>query len=201
MNLIGNLVSYISEHPGLFLFVRSLLENNFSSIRSIIRDEMLSDDHARTLDLGCGPGAFSRHFPAQSYVGVDINPRYIRYARRRFQGDFRAGDARELEFPAGFFNQVLIFGLLHHIDDATVREVLGECRRVLITGGSILVIEDIPAVSRLNVIGHLIHLAENGHYIRPAEAYRRLYSEFFKIEKERILASGICDYHAAILRS
>ncbi|MBN2370892.1 MAG: class I SAM-dependent methyltransferase [Vicinamibacteria bacterium] len=200
MKLISRLVTHISEHPALFLFFRGLLENDFVSIRELIRNEMLAGEHLRTLDLGCGPGAFARHFPADSYVGVDINARYIGYARRRFHGDFRVGDARRLEFPDGFFNQVLIFGLLHHVDDAIVHAMLGECRRVLTAGGSILVIEDIPAVSRLNVIGHLIHLAENGRHIRPPEAYRRLYSEIFTIEKERIIASGICDYHAAVLR-
>jgi hypothetical protein len=63
------------------------------------------------------------------------------------------------------------------------------------------VIEDIPTVSRLNLIGHLIHSVENGEHIRPPEEYRRLYAEVLGVEREEILRSGICDYYAAVLRA
>ena len=80
-----------------------------------------------------------------------------------------------------------------------MRAVLAECRRLLVRGGRVLVIEDIPAISRLNLIGHLIHRVENGEHIRPVEEYRRLYSEAATIESGEVLQSGICDYYAAVL--
>ena len=63
-----------------------------------------------------------------------------------------------------------------------------------------MLIEDIPTVSRFNLIGHLIHWAENGHFIRPQAAYRHLLAPFFRIEKEKVFRSGICDYYSALLR-
>jgi ubiquinone/menaquinone biosynthesis C-methylase UbiE len=108
-------------------------------------------------------------------------------------------DARKLELPDGRFDQVLIFGLLHHLSDEIVTDVLRECRRLLVKGGRLLVIEDIPAGSKLNLIGHLIHNVENGEHIRPAEEYRKLYSSVFAISHEETLRSGICDYYAAVL--
>jgi hypothetical protein len=66
-------------------------------------------------------------------------------------------------------------------------------------GGRALVIEDIPAVSKLNLVGHLIHNVENGEHIRPAEEYRRLFEQFGRVEREEVLRSGICDYYSAIL--
>ena len=77
--------------------------------------------------------------------------------------------------------------------------MLAQCRRLLSTGGRVLVIEDIPAVSRLNLIGHLIHRVENGEFIRPVEDYRRLYAEAGRLDRELVLQSGICDYYAAVL--
>jgi hypothetical protein len=65
--------------------------------------------------------------------------------------------------------------------------------------GRILVIEDIPAVSSLNLVGHLIHAAENGHHIRKMEEYRGLYLERFRIVSDETLRSGICDYYSAVL--
>ena len=108
-----------------------------------------------------------------------------------FDDRFASIDAR--------FNQILIFGLLHHLPDTGVRGVLSECRRLLAPGGRVLVIEDIPAVSRLNLVGHLIHRVENGEFIRPVEDYRRLYAEAGRVERELVMQSGICDYYAAVL--
>jgi ubiquinone/menaquinone biosynthesis C-methylase UbiE len=110
-----------------------------------------------------------------------------------------AGDARKVDLPDASFDQILIFGLLHHLPDADVRAVLAEARRLLVPGGRALVIEDIPAVSKLNLIGHLIHAAENGEHIRLPEEYRRLYAEAGRIESEQVLRSGICDYYKAVL--
>jgi hypothetical protein len=36
---------------------------------------------------------------------------------------------------------------------------------------------------------------ENGHYIRPAEGYRRLLSPHFRVSEERLFRSGVCDYY------
>jgi len=201
MGLLARVVETVSDHPVLFIFFRSLLENDFQEIRVRIRRDMRLGQGLRSLDLACGPGAFADLFDGDDYVGVDLNRRYIEHARRHRKGTFVVGDARKVELPDARFDQVLIFGLLHHLSDADVRAVLGECRRLLVAGGQVLAIEDIPAQSKLNLIGHLIHSVENGEHIRPAEEYRRLYSESMRIEREEILRSGICDYYAAVLRS
>ena len=199
MGLFGRLVQKVSDHPVLFIFLRGILENDFRAIRATIRREMDLGAASRTLDLGCGPGAFSDLFAAGDYVGVDLNARYIDHARRTRKGAFLVSDAKHVDLPDRRFDQVLIFGLLHHLPDDEVRAVLTECRRLLVAGGRVLVIEDIPSVSRLNLIGHLIHHVENGEFIRPVEDYRRLYAGIGRVERELVLQSGICDYYAAVL--
>jgi ubiquinone/menaquinone biosynthesis C-methylase UbiE len=200
MGLLAKLVERISDHPVLFIFCRSLLENDFRAIRAIIRRELTLDSNMRTLDLGCGPGAFSDLFERGDYVGADLNARYIDHARKHCKGTFVVADAQKLDLPDQRFDQILIFGLLHHLPDEVVRGVLGECRRLLAPGGRALVIEDIPAISRLNLVGHLIHNVENGEHIRPPADYQRLYREGFAISHDEVLQSGICDYYAAVLR-
>ena len=201
MGLLAKVVERVSDHPVLFIFFRSLLENDFQEIRARIRRELVLGKGLRSLDLACGPGAFSDLFDGDDYVGLDLNRRYIEHARRHRKGTFVVGDARGVELPDARFDQILVFGLLHHLSDADVRAVLRECRRLLAPGGHALVIEDIPTLSRLNLIGHLIHNVENGEYIRPPEEYRRLYAETLGVEREEILRSGICDYYAAVLRN
>lgn len=199
MGLLAKVVEKISDHPVLFIFCRSLLENDFKAIRALIRRELKLGPGVRSLDLGCGPGAFSDLFEQGDYVGADLNARYIDWARKHRKGAFVVADARKLELPDQRFDQILIFGLLHHLSDEVVRDVLSECHRLLVPGGHVLAIEDIPAVSKLNLIGHLIHNVENGEHIRAAEAYRALYQERFRIQREETLKSGICDYYAAML--
>jgi ubiquinone/menaquinone biosynthesis C-methylase UbiE len=199
MGLFAATVQRISDHPVLFIVLRSILENDFKAIRAVIRRRLRVRQGLRTLDLGCGPGAFADVFAGDDYVGADLNARYIDHARKTRQGAFIVADARKVDLPDARFDQILIFGLLHHLSDDDVRAVLSECRRLLVANGRILVIEDIPAISRLNLIGHLIHQVENGEYIRPVEAYQRLYSESATIESGEVLQSGICDYYAAVL--
>ena len=199
MGLFATVVQRISDHPVLFIVLRSILENDFKAIRAVIRRDLRARQGLRTLDLGCGPGAFADLFAGDDYVGVDMNARYIEHARKSRQGAFIVGDARRVELPNARFDQILIFGLLHHLPDEDVRAVLAECKRLLVPGGRILAIEDIPAISRLNLIGHLIHHVENGEHIRPVDDYRRLYSEVTTIQSSEVLQSGICDYFAAVL--
>jgi SAM-dependent methyltransferase len=199
MGLFASLVERISDHPVLFIFCRRILENDFKAIRALIRRDLAVGQGRRTLDLGCGPGAFADLFAGDPYVGADLNARYIAHAQRKCPGTFVVGDARRLDLPAASFDQVLIFGLLHHLSDEDVRAVLGEVRRLLVPGGRALVIEDIPAISKVNLIGHLIHRVENGEHIRPTEDYRRLYAEAARVDREEVLQSGICDYYAAVL--
>jgi SAM-dependent methyltransferase len=199
MGLFAATVQKISDHPVLFIVLRSILENDFKAIRAVIKARLRVRQGLRTLDLGCGPGAFADLFEGDDYVGVDLNARYIDHARKTRHGAFVVGDARKVELPDARFDQILIFGLLHHLPDEDVRAVLAECRRLLVPGGRILAVEDIPAISRLNLIGHLIHRVENGEHIRPVAEYRRLYSEAAKVESEEVLQSGICDYYAATL--
>ena len=199
MGLFGTIVQKISDHPVLFIFLRGILENDFRAIRSTIRREMDLSPAARTLDLGCGPGAFADLFAGDPYVGADLNARYIAHAQTHRPGRFVCGDARRLDLPGSSFDQILIFGLLHHLSDDDTRAVLAEAKRLLVPGGRVLVIEDIPAISKLNLIGHLIHHVENGEHIRPQPDYRRLYDEMSRVEREEVLQSGICDYYAAVL--
>jgi len=199
MGLFHTIIEKISDHPVLFIAIRGVLENDFKAIRALIRRELRPGTGLRSLDLGCGPGAFADLFAGDDLYGVDLNARYIEYAKRHKKGTFMVSDARKIDLPDARFDQILVFGLLHHLSDEDARAVLTECHRLLAPGGRFLVTEDIPAVSRMNLIGHLIHAAENGEHIRPTEAYRKLYLERFRIEREEVLKSGICDYYAAVL--
>ncbi len=196
--MLHALIEKLSDYPRFFLFCRGLFEANFTVIRKTITEYLGAGDGKRkVLDVACGPGAFSDLFPAHSYTGIDLNPKYIDFAKKNYKGDFTVQDARALSFPEAEFDAVLVYGLLHHLSDQDVIAVLEGMRRVLRPGGRALFIEDIPTSSSLNFVGHMLHWAENGHYIRPASDYRTLLAPFFRFEDEKEFRSGVCDYYMA----
>ena len=197
--MLRYVIEKLSNYPGLFLFCRGLLEADFREIRRTIREYLPDSENQTVLDVACGPGAFSGLFGADVYVGVDINHRYIEYAQRRYKGTFHVMDARHIEFSDDSFDGVLVYGLLHHLNDDDAREVLKGVARVLKPSGRALIIEDIPSESRLNVVGHLLHRIENGHFIRSAEEYRTLLDAHLMKQSEQFFRSGFCDYYMAVL--
>jgi len=199
MRVLTQFVKLLSDQPVVSIAARSLLEDGFKAIRSLIRRELRVGQGLRTLDLGCGPGIFSELFAKDDYVGVDLSLRYIAYARRKRRGVFFVSDARRLSLSPGQFDQVLIFGLLHHLSDQGALATLCEARRVLVPGGRILAIEDIPTMSKCNLVGRWVHRLDIGKHIRSVEEYRKLYTRVARIEREEIFRSGICDYYGAVL--
>ncbi len=200
MALLSKLARWVSSQPVPFIFFRSLAEDDFEAVRGVVRRHLDLGEKRRTLDLGCGPGILSDLFERHDYVGADTNGRHVDFARHHRKGTFVLGDARHLDLPDDRFDQVLIFGLLHQLTDDDVRIVLTEAKRLLVSGGRMLVIEDVPVVSRLNLAGHLVRLLRVGDHVRPPEAYRELYAEATHNTLEQSLRSGACDYHVALLR-
>jgi ubiquinone/menaquinone biosynthesis C-methylase UbiE len=97
-------------------------------------------DGKRVLEIGCGTGTdllqFARH--GALVTGIDLTPRSIEIARRRFEvyglkGDFAIGDAEDLTFPDESFDAVYSFGVLHHTPD--IERAIREAHRVLRRGG------------------------------------------------------------------
>ncbi len=104
---------------------------------------------AHVLEIGCGQGTGARIiydlFRPERYVGVDLDPRMIRRARRRAGGlpnaTFVEGDVSRLDLPDATVDLVVDFGIVHHVADW--RDTLAEVHRVLRPGGEFL-FEDLP---------------------------------------------------------
>jgi SAM-dependent methyltransferase len=133
----------------------------------------------RVLDVGCGPGTNARHFLATDYLGVDMNPDYIEWARRRYGDRFAVQDVtRMTEPPGGGFDAILVNSLLHHIDGANSRRILAQLSRLLTAGGHVhildLVLPERPSLSRS------IARSDRGDYPRPLAEWRDMFTEAFE---------------------
>lgn len=101
----------------------------------------------RLLDVACGPGIVAEALvgTAQEIVGVDATPEMVALARERLRkagapnASFREGTAEALPFPDGSFDAVVTRLSLHHLPH--VPAALGEMRRVLKSGGRLVVVD------------------------------------------------------------
>ena len=98
----------------------------------------------RLLEIGFGTGTDLLQFARGGAIvtGVDLTPRSVDIARRRFEvyrlrGEFITGDGEHLSFPNSSFDVVYSFGVLHHTPNTS--EAVREIHRVLKPGGKAIV--------------------------------------------------------------
>lgn len=103
----------------------------------------------KVLDLGCGNGYLFEPFKQRNieYTGVDISPKLISIAKRRYQKQgyknepvFKTADALDLPFSDESFDKVYSISMLHNIPFRKNRErCLREAKRVLKYKGIIII--------------------------------------------------------------
>ena len=202
----------LSTHPALWNLFRRVLENDFRGEKAVIGRELLALTRRaplaaavrrpQILDLGCGTGELAPVFlrAGYAYAGIDVEPPRIAYAQRTYpQGQFMVMDAGALGWPDATFDHILVTGVLHHLSDGAVTGILSEMRRVLRTGGRALVMEDIAVGFKLNLLGALVHLADEGSFIRQPDQYAALFAPHFRVQAHYRIRSGVCDYEVFVL--
>ena len=134
---------------------------------------------SRVLDVGCGPGTNARHFSHADYLGLDLNPAYVEYARRRYGNRFEVADVTHYAAPSSEpFDFVLVNSLLHHIDAPNTRRVLAHLATLLSADGHVhildLVMPERPGLPRM------LARWDRGDHPRPLEEWRAIFSEAFE---------------------
>ena len=117
----------------------------------------------RVLDVGCGPGYFTRIMadaagPGGAATGVDASDEGIAEARRVTRQPnctFMNGIAEALEAEDGAYDVVVTSLMLHHLPEDLRPRAVAEMFRVLRPGGRVLVADFRPPASRLgrHVVG------------------------------------------------
>jgi ubiquinone/menaquinone biosynthesis C-methylase UbiE len=155
---------------------RQLLDRFAASVRDV----------GPACDMGCGPGQVARylHERGVQVCGVDLSPTMIQRARSLTPAvEFVQGDMLALQTPDGAWAGIAAFYSLIHIPRADIPRALGELRRVLRSGGLLLL--------AFHIGDEPIHLDEWwGHqvcldffFFRPDEMAGHLRAAGFEIEE------------------
>jgi SAM-dependent methyltransferase len=161
--ILGNANWYIALQKGI----------GADRIRYRCLDEAELKPGERVLDVGCGPAYYFGRLPEVDYVGFDTSEPYVTYARRRYgdRGDFRCEVlAAEHLSELGQFDAVLLFGLLHHLDDAQCATLLDLSARALTPGGRVVSC-DTALHQGQNRVSRWMSKNDRGEYVRRPESY------------------------------
>ena len=98
----------------------------------------LTGVRGRILEVGCARGQFirsvKRYRSDLEAFGCDVNQAAIRLNQEEADGvSYCVGDGLQLPFPDGFFDALIMFDLLEHVE--APEQFLNEVRRVLKPGG------------------------------------------------------------------
>jgi SAM-dependent methyltransferase len=131
------------------------------------------------LDVGCGPGTNTGSFKGVSeYLGVDLDERYVEYARQRHGREFRVADVTSDIPSSSKFDLILMNSLMHHLDDAGVAHLLGSLPRLLADNGEIHILDLVLAETGLP---RRLALADQGQFPRTVPDWQRLVGNTLEI--------------------
>ena len=117
---------------------RSLAENwKFIQRKLRVEDLLTGEKAGRLLDVGCGTGPMAPTLLQRGWEfhGLDIAPKMIEHARRRFAHEpcatFYVGKIEQAAFPTAHFDAVIAMGLLGDLNDTELAAAMKEMSRVL----------------------------------------------------------------------
>ena len=150
-----------------------------------IRRALAANPDERVLDLGCGAGGLCLAVPGE-YVGIDLNPDYIAFARRRFGNRRRRFELRELAELDGReqFDRAIMASVLHHLSDDAAASVLEQLARMV---RKRLVVMDLDPESANRFQAFLID-NDRGRFVRTPARQREILERSFRVIADRRFA-------------
>lgn len=135
----------------------------------------------RVLDIGCGPADWLELLPGVEYVGIDFNPDYIEAARQRYgsRGTFEvASVSDDLAGKYRGFDIALAMGVLHHLTDSEVAQLMEIARAALRPGGRLVTLDGV-FIDGQPFLERWIVSRDRGRFVRTAAEYERLAKPYF----------------------
>jgi SAM-dependent methyltransferase len=158
-----------------------LIGANYRS-RVLVNEYIRPRPSDRILDIGCGPGNMLPFLPACHYLGVDVNPEYIKTARKRYgdRGQFvceRVSHHNVAEL--GAFDIVLALGLTHHLDDEEAGNLFRLGHAALKPGGRLVTNDGCYTEGQSRVERYLLS-RDRGQFVRTEAEYLNLAHHWFE---------------------
>lgn len=125
------------------------------------------------LDIACGTGRFLKY----ADYGIDFSKEMVEVSKKKYPlKKITVEDAETLSFQDSFFNNVVSFHLLMHLNISSTRKILSEVNRVLKKGGYFIF--DIPSMKRRKLTGYQCSNWHGGNQISVKSLRKLLGSDW-----------------------
>lgn len=151
--------------------------------RRIIQNYARARPGDKVIDIGCGSAQALQSLPDVEYLGLDIDPDYIAFARRTYgdKGTFAIGDTRSLRGDSRFKDAdiVMAVGVLHHLGDEEAADCMRFAHDALKKGGR-LICHDACWIPNQGAFSKCIMSYDRGRNIRTEQQYCQLAAKIFR---------------------
>ena len=184
----------IFSNTYFYLFVQKIM--SATSFRGKVIKKIINKKNVKVLDIGCGPAEILEYLPKIKYFGYDINNDYISYAKKKFgdKGQFycKKFTVNELKkIPK--FDYVILFGLLHHLEEIEIKKLLINIKKALKKNGKLITLDNVFTENQ-NLIAKFLIKMDRGQNVRTKKEYIRILYKSFKKIKSQIIHQTFIPY-------
>lgn len=168
-------MAHLLDHPLLYEFAQTLSGWYSGTQRKLVKEFVKPYPGMRVLDVGCASGHVLKYLPDADYTGLDLNPDYVRRAKKRFpHARFMVADAASPEVAElGVFDCIMLFGLLHHLNDDEATTLLATARRLVGPSGKVISVDNCWYEGQ-SALERFFVRHDRGKFARTADGYRAL---------------------------
>ena len=165
----------ILDNPIIWESSRRLLDTYLGLYKKrsdVLRKWGCLQSNPSVLDIGCGIGQYA-DISKGKYLGVDLNERYIKYARKRHHESnqsFVCTDVVTGLHESSKFDLVLMVDFLHHISDENISSILIAATHL--TKGHMAIFE--PCPDQTHPFGRWLISHDRGAYMRNPAMLKEL---------------------------
>lgn len=181
----------ILNYPILYkLSQKIFFADNF---RKKILKKFVKDKNLNILDIGCGPGNMIKYLNFKRYYGFDTDKKYIEYAKKKYKKChffceiFSKSSIKKI----GKIDTVILFGLLHHINNDEVNQLLKNIKLTLKNKYKIIILDPVYEDGQ-NLVAKFLINNDRGKFVRTSKEYIELFKKLnfnpiFKIYHQKIV--------------
>lgn len=144
-------------------------------------------ENSSVIDIACGTGELALYISPKNYLGIDINPAYIEYAKKRFKEKnfkFILADATEYNFTKDY-DKVFLISAAHHLSDDLISNL---CQNIKDNGiKEFIIIDGYPVGFFAPVLRFLDGFLGGGKYFRNENQISKILQKYFTVKQKGIL--------------
>ena len=182
MSQRDNFLYRILSFPIIYRSIQ-LLASGISFRKKFVLKNTIKGKKINVLDVGCGPADILEVIPNCNFYGFDIDPSIIRYAKKKYNNKnykffCKEFSSRELKrLPK--FDLVILFGVIHHLDDIKCTNLLKVLKKTLKVNGKLISCDPVLDDNQ-NFIARFLIKNDRGKNVRYADHYFELNKKIFK---------------------